>query len=220
MPRKADLKRKTPPSPRRSGATAGRPAEVLRKTRETNINLNINLDGKGKAKARTGISFLDHMLEALGKHASFDLNVQAKGDINVDQHHLAEDLGIALGEGITKALKNKKGIMRAGCDGGFAFPMDETIALAAVDLSGRVKLNFKVKFREKEVGDLRANVIEDFFEGLANGLRANLYIETKSARSTHHQVEAIFKAVGKSLRMATELDQRNKGRIPSTKGKL
>jgi len=197
-----------------------RKADLKRKTKETDISLKLNLDGKGKVKVRTGIGFLDHMLEALGKHASFDLNVQAKGDVNVDQHHLAEDLGIVLGEGISKALKNKKGIMRAGCDGGFAFPMDETLALVAVDLSGRVKLNFKVKLKEKEVGDLKANVIEDFFEGLANGLRANLYIETRSARSTHHQVEAIFKAVGKSLRMATEIDARNKKQIPSTKGRL
>lgn len=197
-----------------------RKADIKRKTKETDISLKLNLDGKGKTKSRTGIGFFDHMLEALGKHSSFDLNVQAKGDTNVDQHHLAEDLGIVLGEGISKALGSKKGIMRAGCDGGFAFPMDETLALAAVDMSGRVKLNFKVKFKEKKVGDLQVNVIEDFFEGLANGLRANLYIETRSARSTHHQVEAIFKAVGKSLRMATEIDARNKKGIPSTKGRL
>ncbi len=197
-----------------------RKVKTSRKTKETEINLSLNLDGKGSAKIKTEIGFLDHMLTALAKHASFDLSLKASGDLKVDQHHLAEDLGIVLGEAIAKGLKSKKGIMRAGSDGSFAFPMDEALALAAIDLSGRVKLVWKVKFSEKEVGDLKTNVIEDFFEGFANGACANIYLETKNTRSAHHQVEALFKAFARALREAVEIDTRNKKRIPSTKGKL
>lgn len=197
-----------------------RKVKVARKTKETDIMVDLNLDGKGDAKIATSIGFLDHMLEALAKHASFDLKVKAKGDTQVDQHHLVEDIGIVLGEALDKALGSKRGIMRAGCDGCFAFPMDESLALVACDLSSRVKLIWKVKFSDSEVGKLETNVIEDFFEGFVNGVRANLYIETRNSRSTHHQVEAIFKAFGRSLRMAVEIDARNEKRIPSTKGKL
>ncbi|MFH1546693.1 MAG: imidazoleglycerol-phosphate dehydratase HisB [Patescibacteria group bacterium] len=196
-----------------------RKVSISRKTRETEISVDLNLDGKGSAKIDTPIGFLNHMLEALAKHASFDLKIKASGDLEVDQHHLLEDLGIALGEAVSKALKSKRGIMRAGSNS-FAFPMDETLALAAIDLSGRVKLVWKVKFSEKEVGDLKTNVIEDFFEGFANGAKANIYLETKNSRSAHHQVEALFKAFARSLRMAVEIDSRNSKRIPSTKGKL
>ncbi len=196
-----------------------RKASISRKTRETEISVDLNLDGKGSAKIITPIGFLNHMLEAFAKHASFDLKVKAKGDLEVDQHHLVEDLGIVIGEAVAKALKSKRGIMRAGSNG-FAFPMDESLALAAIDLSGRVKLIWKVKFSEKEVGDLRTNVIEDFFEGFANGTKANIYLETKNSRSTHHQIEALFKAFARSLRMAVEVDTRNKKRVASTKGKL
>jgi len=196
-----------------------RKTSVSRKTKETEISVDLNLDGKGSAKIQTPIGFLNHMLEALAKHASFDLKIKAKGDLEVDQHHLVEDLGIVLGEAITKALKSKRGIMRAGSNG-FAFPMDESLALAGIDLSGRVKLVWKIKFKEKEVGGLQTNVIEDFFEGFANGARANIYLETRNSRSTHHQIEAIFKAFARALRMAVEIDPRNQKRIPSTKGKL
>jgi imidazoleglycerol-phosphate dehydratase len=195
-----------------------RKSKIVRKTKETDITVDLNLDGKGNGKINTSIGFLDHMLEALAKHASFDLKVKAKGDIEVDQHHLVEDLGIVLGEAVDKALGSKRGIMRAGCH--FAFPMDEALALTALDLSNRVKLVWKVKLREQTVGGLDTNVIEDFFEGFANGIRANLYIESKNVRSTHHQIEAIFKSFARSLRMAVEIDSRNKKRIPSTKGKL
>jgi len=181
--------------------------------------VDLDLDGKGSAKIDTPIGFLNHMLEAFAKHASFDLKIRAVGDLEVDQHHLVEDLGIVLGEAVDKALGSKRGIMRAGSNN-FAFPMDESLGLAAVDLSGRVKLVFKAKFTEKEVGDMRTNVVEDFFEGFANGIRANLYIESKNSRSAHHQVEAIFKAFARSLRMAVEIDSRNSKRIPSTKGRL
>jgi imidazoleglycerol-phosphate dehydratase len=196
-----------------------RKAKIARKTKETEIMVDLNLDGKGSVKIDTPIGFLNHMLTALAKHASFDLKIRAVGDLEVDQHHLVEDLGIVLGEAVDKALGSKRGIMRAGSHN-FAFPMDESLGLAAVDLSGRVKLTFKAKFTEKEVGDMRTNVIEDFFEGFANGIRANLYIDSKNSRSTHHQVEAIFKAFARSLRMAVEIDARNLKRIPSTKGKL
>ena len=143
-----------------------RTAKISRKTRETDISLELNLDGKGDSKIKTTIGFLDHMFEALAKHASFDLKISATGDSEkVDQHHLVEDLGIVFGEAVGKCLRNKTGIMRAGSDGAFAFPMDEALALAAVDFANRTRLTFKIKFREKEVGELKTNVIEDFFEG-------------------------------------------------------
>jgi imidazoleglycerol-phosphate dehydratase len=193
-----------------------RKIKLTRKTKETDITINLNLDGKGNSKIATSIGFLDHMLTALSKHASFDLKIKAKGDIKVDQHHLIEDLGIVFGEAVAKALGAKRGIMRAGSH--FAFPMDESLGISAIDLSGRVKLIWKVKFHEKEVGELKTNVIEDFFEGFVNGARANVYLESRNVRSTHHQIEAIFKSFARCLRMAVELDVRNKRGIMSTKG--
>lgn len=195
-------------------------AKVSRKTLETAIAIALNLDGQGEAKVLTGIGFLDHILESLAKHASINLKIKAVGDLHVDQHHLVEDLGIALGEAVAQALKDKRGIMRAGSDGAFAFPMDEALALAAIDFANRTKLVFKVKFREKKVGELETNVIEDFFDGFANGARANVYLETKNSRSTHHQVEALFKAFARALREAVAVDKRNLKRVPSTKGKI
>ncbi|MCF7845615.1 MAG: imidazoleglycerol-phosphate dehydratase HisB [Candidatus Peribacteraceae bacterium] len=197
-----------------------RMAKVSRKTLETAIAIALNLDGQGEAKVLTGIGFLDHILESLAKHASINLKIKAVGDLHVDQHHLVEDLGIALGEAVAQALKDKRGIMRAGSDGAFAFPMDEALALAAIDFANRTKLVFKVKFREKKVGELETNVIEDFFDGFANGARANVYLETKNSRSTHHQVEALFKAFARALREAVAVDKRNLKRVPSTKGKI
>ncbi|MFH0776484.1 MAG: imidazoleglycerol-phosphate dehydratase HisB [Patescibacteria group bacterium] len=220
MARKAKISRQTQPSLRQAGASAGRLATVFRETKETKIEIKINLDGTGKSKIQTGIGFLDHMLTALAKHASFDLKIAAKGDLQVDQHHLVEDLGIVLGEAVAQCLKNKAGIMRAGSSGSFAFPMDESLGIAALDFANRTKLVFRVKFAEKEVGGLRTNVIEDFFEGFANGARANVYLETKNSRSTHHQVEALFKAFARALREAVAIDQKNSKRIPSTKGKI
>jgi len=197
-----------------------RKAKISRKTRETTIALDLNLDGSGVAKIKTGIGFLDHILESLAKHASFDLRISARGDLEVDQHHLVEDLGIVFGEAVGKCLKNRAGIFRAGSDGAFAFPMDEALALAAVDFANRTRLTFKIKFREKEVGDLKTNVVEDFFEGFANGARANIYLETKNSRSTHHQIEALFKSFARALRGAIAIDSRNSKRIPSTKGRI
>ena len=194
---------------------------ISRKTKETDITISLNLDGKGKSKISTTIGFLDHMLEALAKHALFDLEIKATGDTHVGQHHLVEDVGIVLGEALDKALGARKGIYRTGFwHGAFLFPMDETLAAAAVDLSGRAKLNFQVNFKKDKVGELATDVIEDFFEGFTGSARCNLYIETKPARSEHHKVEAIFKAVARALRMAVEKDKRNKNRVPSTKGKL
>lgn len=197
-----------------------RTTNISRQTHETKITLGLNLDGKGSSKIETGIGFLDHILESFAKHASLDLKIKARGDLHIDQHHLVEDLGIVLGEAVAKCLRNKVGTMRAGSDGAFAFPMDEALALAAIDFSNRTKLIFKIKFREKEVGELKTNVIEDFFEGFSNGSRSNIYLETKNSRSTHHQVEALFKAFARALREAVTIDSRNSTRIPSTKGKL
>ncbi len=198
-----------------------RKATITRKTKETEIALTLNLDGKGKAKISTTIGFLDHMLESFAKHGLFDLTVRAAGDTYVDQHHLVEDIGIVLGQALDKALGERKGIYRAGFwHGAFLMPMDETLATAAVDLSGRAKLRFDADFQGSQVGELDTAVIAEFFDGLSQGGRLNLYITTEPARSDHHKVEAIFKAVARALRMAVEVDQRNKNQVPSTKGRL
>lgn len=198
-----------------------RKAAINRKTKETAISLRLNLDGTGKSKIATTIGFLDHMLVALARHASFDLSVKAKGDTHVDQHHLVEDIGITLGEALSRALGRRAGIFRAGFwHGAFLMPMDETLAVAAVDLSGRTKLVFRVDFKKSKVGELETDLIADFFEGLTQGARCNLFIETRPARSDHHKVEAVFKAVARALRMATARDNRNRNRVPSTKGRL
>lgn len=198
-----------------------RKVTISRRTLETEIELTLNLDGVGKSQISTKIGFLDHMLESLAKHASFDLKIAATGDLKVDQHHLVEDLGIILGEAISATLGNRRGIFRAGFwHGAFLMPMDETLAAAAIDFGGRPRLNFRVKFKKAQVGELETDVIQDFFEGFVSTAKCNLFIETRPARSEHHRVEAIFKAVGRALRMAVERDSRNKNRVPSTKGKI
>lgn len=198
-----------------------RTANIARKTRETDIRLTLNLDGKGKSQIKTTIGFLDHMLESFAKHGLFDLTITATGDTHIDQHHLVEDIGIVLGEAVAKALGEKKGIYRAGFwHGAYLMPMDETLAIAAVDLSGRSHLNFRVRFTKPLVGELETDVIGEFFEGFTQGARANLYLETKEARSEHHKVEALYKAFARALRMAVERDARNANVVPSTKGKL
>ena len=196
-------------------------AKIARTTRETDIRLTLNLDGKGKSKIKTTIGFLDHMLESFAKHGLFDLTITATGDTHIDQHHLVEDIGIVLGEAVAQALGDKKGIYRAGFwHGAYLMPMDETLAIAAVDLSGRSHLNFRVRFVTPLVGTLATDVIGEFFEGFTQGARANLYLETKEARSEHHKVEALYKAFARALRMAVEKDARNANVVPSTKGKL
>ena len=194
-----------------------RRAVVNRKTTETSIALSLALDGKGKYSVRTGIRFLDHMLELFTRHGGFDLRVNASGDLDVDQHHTVEDLGIALGEAVSKALGNRRGINRAGY---FVMPMDETLAVAAVDLSGRPHAVVNLKLRVRRVGDLQAELVHDFFDGFAAGARANVHLNVLYGRSSHHHIEAIFKAFARALRVACARDARLAKMLPSTKGLL
>src|SRR5205814_1782417 len=187
---------------------------VHRKTAETDILLGIDLDGRGKAKIATGIRFFDHMLDLVARHGAFDLTIEAKGDLDVDQHHTVEDVGIALGEAVAKAIGNKKGILRAGY---FLMPMDETLAAAAVDLSGRPYCVVNTKINAERVGEFQVELLEDFFGGFAAAARANVHLRCLYGRSSHHQVEAIFKAFARALRFAVARDKRLKNVLPSTK---
>jgi imidazoleglycerol-phosphate dehydratase len=190
---------------------------IDRRTTETQIALSITLDGKGRYRVRTGIRFLDHMLELVARHGAFDLRIDAKGDLDVDQHHTVEDLGIALGEAVSKALGDRRGINRAGY---FVMPMDETLAVAALDLSGRPHAVVGLKTRVSRVGDLQTELIHDFFEGFALGARANVHVKVLYGRSSHHHVEAVFKAFARALRVACSRDRRLSRVLPSTKGLL
>jgi imidazoleglycerol-phosphate dehydratase len=194
-----------------------RRAVVNRQTTETSIALAITLDGKGRYRVRTGIRFLDHMLELVARHGAFDLTIDATGDLDVDQHHTVEDLGIALGEGISHALGNRRGINRAGY---FVMPMDETLAVAAIDLGGRPHAVVDLKVRAARVGDLQTELVADFFEGFAIGARANVHVKVMYGRSSHHQIEAVFKAFARALRVACARDRRLARMLPSTKGLL
>ena len=194
-----------------------RRATITRKTRETQIALRLALDGKGRYDVATGIRFLDHMLELFTRHGGFDLKLQAKGDLDVDQHHTVEDIGIALGEAISSALGNRRGINRAGY---FLMPMDETLALAAVDLGGRIHTVVDLRLKVRNVGDLQAELVTDFFEGFAQGARANVHVKVLYGRSSHHHVEAVFKAFARALRVACARDRRLARMLPSTKGLL
>src|SRR5258707_7958110 len=170
---------------------ATRTATLDRNTTETKITLKLAIEGQGRYTVSTGISFFDHMLELFTRHGAFDLELQCKGDLDVDQHHTVEDVGIALGEAFDKALGDKKGILRAGY---FVMPMDETLAVAAIDLSGRVACVVKTKVKTRLVGDLQSELVEDFFEGFARGARANVHLKTLYGRSNHPKVKALFKA--------------------------
>ena len=194
-----------------------RRATIDRITSETQITLKLALDGKGRYNVSTGIRFLDHMLELFARHGLFDLTLKATGDLDVDQHHTVEDVGIALGEAITQALGTRRGINRAGY---FVMPMDETLGVAAVDLSGRVHAVVDLKLRVKQVGDLKAELVQDFFEGFAQGARANVHVKVMYGRSSHHHVEAIFKAFARALRVACSRDRQLGKALPSTKGLL
>jgi imidazoleglycerol-phosphate dehydratase len=194
-----------------------RTAAIHRKTNETDIRLKLNLDGKGKSRISTGIRFFDHMLDLVARHGAFDLEITAKGDLDVDQHHTVEDVGIALGEGVLKALGSKRGILRAGY---FLMPMDETLAAAAVDLGGRPYCVVNAKITAKLVGDFQTELTEDFFQGFAQAARANVHLRALYGRSSHHQVEAIFKAFARALRFAVSRDKRLRSVLPSTKGLL
>jgi imidazoleglycerol-phosphate dehydratase len=191
-----------------------RTAIIRRNTKETQISLRLNLDGRGKSDISTGIPFFDHMLELVTRHGGFDLHLKAKGDLHVDQHHTVEDVGIALGEAVRAALGNKRGILRAGY---FLMPMDETLAAAAVDLSGRAFCVIKAKFSARRVGDFQTELVEDFFQGFAQSARANVHLRVLYGRSSHHQVEALFKAFARALRFAVARDKRLRNVLPSTK---
>jgi imidazoleglycerol-phosphate dehydratase len=194
-----------------------RSAAIHRKTNETDIRLKLNLDGRGKSSITTGIRFFDHMLDLVARHGAFDLEITAKGDLDVDQHHTVEDVGIALGEAVVKALGSKRGILRAGY---FLMPMDETLAAAAVDLSGRPYCVVNATISAKRIGDFQTELTEDFFQGFAQAARANVHLRALYGRSSHHQVEAIFKAFARALRFAVSRDKRLRHVLPSTKGLL
>jgi len=194
-----------------------RKATINRQTNETDIQLALNIDGTGVYKISTGIRFLDHMLDLFARHGGFDLQLTCRGDLDVDQHHTVEDVGIALGEAFDKALGDKKGINRAGY---FLMPMDETLGIAAVDLSGRVAAVIDTKVRVRLVGDLQSELVFDFFEGFARGARANVHLKTMYGRSNHHKIEALFKAFARALRVACAKDKRLAAMLPSTKGLL
>jgi imidazoleglycerol-phosphate dehydratase len=194
-----------------------RVAVLDRNTTETKIALTLTIEGQGRYSVNTGIRFFDHMLELFTRHGAFNLELKCKGDLDVDQHHTVEDVGIALGEAFDKALGDKKGILRAGY---FVMPMDETLAVAAIDLSGRVACVVKTKVKARVVGDLQSELVEDFFEGFARGARANVHLKTLYGRSNHHKIEALFKAFARALRVACSRDKQLGEMLPSTKGLL
>ena len=194
-----------------------RRALIDRRTAETQIRVSLKLDGKGAFANRTGIRFLDHMLDLVARHGGFDLRVTATGDLDVDQHHTVEDVGIALGEAVSRALGDRKGINRAGY---FVMPMDETLAVAAIDLSGRPHTVVDTKVKVRLVGDLQTELVHDFFEGFAMGARANVHVKVLYGRSNHHKIEACYKAFARALRVACAKDRRLAKMLPSTKGLL
>ena len=192
-------------------------ATVRRATRETDIRMRLALEGRGRIRVQTGIGFFDHMLAALALHGGMDLEVAARGDLHVDQHHLVEDCGIALGQALRKALGDRRGIERTGY---FAFPMEESLALAALDLGGRPSLVFKVRFRRAQAGDLETDTIPEFLRGFTRGAQADLHVVLPYGWNDHHKAEALFKAVGKAIKLAASRDGRYRGLVPSTKGML
>ena len=194
-----------------------RTAEIIRHTTETNIELHLTIEGQGQYKVSTGIRFFDHMLELFTRHGGFNLDLTCRGDLDVDQHHTVEDVGIALGEAVARAIGDKRGINRAGY---FLMPMDETLAIAAIDLSGRTAYAVETKVRARLVGDLQTELVTDFFEGFARGAQANVHVKTMYGRSNHHKIEAIFKAFARALRVAVSRDTQLAEQLPSTKGLL
>ncbi|HVM91702.1 MAG TPA: imidazoleglycerol-phosphate dehydratase HisB [Terriglobales bacterium] len=194
-----------------------RRASIHRTTKETDIRAVLTIDGRGRYKVSTGIRFFDHMLELLAHHGAFDLQLVAKGDLDVDQHHTVEDVGIVLGELFSKALGSKRGILRAGY---FLMPMDETLGLAAVDFCGRTSVAVDTKAKVRLVGDLQAELVHDFFDGFARGARASVHARVLYGRSSHHKIESLFKAFARALRAACWRDRRMARLLPSTKGLL
>jgi imidazoleglycerol-phosphate dehydratase len=193
-----------------------RTSTIDRSTRETQIRLTLNLDGSGTGSWQTGVGFLDHMLELFTRHGAFDLAVEAKGDLQVDQHHTVEDVGICLGQAVKQALGDKAGIRRYGH---FTLPMEETLCTTAIDLSGRYYLVFNAPFATAKIGDFDTELVEDFFQAFAANALCNLHVLVHYGRNSHHVAEAIFKSTARALRMAVEADSRMTG-VPSTKGTL
>ncbi|MGD0500104.1 MAG: imidazoleglycerol-phosphate dehydratase HisB [Bryobacteraceae bacterium] len=194
-----------------------RTAAIERDTKETRISGELRVEGRGRYEISTGIRFLDHMLELFAKHGGFDLKLRAEGDLDVDQHHTVEDAGIVLGQLFSRALGDRKGINRAGY---FVQPMDETLAVAAVDLGGRPALVYKDLVKVRRVGDLDVELVEDFFGGFANHAGANLHVKVFYGRSSHHKLEAVFKCFARAMKYACSKDARLKDQLPSTKGLL
>lgn len=194
-----------------------RGATFDRRTTETRIKGRLTVDGEGRYNVSTGIRFFDHMLELFARHGGFDLTLKAKGDLDVDQHHTVEDVGITLGETLLTALGDRRGINRAGY---FVMPMDETLAVAAIDLSGRPHAVVNLKVKTPKVGDLQTELVHDFFDGFASGARANVHVKVLYGRSSHHHIEAVFKAFARALRVACARDARLAKMLPSTKGLL
>jgi imidazoleglycerol-phosphate dehydratase len=194
-----------------------RRAAIQRVTNETDIRAALVIEGRGRYKVSTGIHFFDHMLELFALHGGFDLELKAKGDLDVDQHHTVEDVGIVLGELFDQALGAKRGILRAGY---FVMPMDETLGLAAVDFCGRTSTTVDTKVRARLVGDLQAELVHDFFDGFARGARASVHVRVLYGRSSHHKIESLFKAFARALRAACWRDRRMARLLPSTKGLL
>lgn len=194
-----------------------RKGTIHRVSKETQIRLSLTIDGRGRYQVSTGIGFFDHMLELFAHHGGFDLKLQANGDLHVDQHHTVEDVGIVLGQAFDKALGSKRGILRAGY---FLMPMDETMGMAAVDFCGRAAAVIDTKVTTRMVGDLQSELVDDFFEGFARGAKANVHARVLYGRSSHHKIEALFKAFARALRAACWRDQRMKRLLPSTKGVL
>lgn len=198
------------------GSYRTRRASSSRRTNETDVRVEVNLDGRGRAAVDTGIGFLDHMLELLARNAAIDLDVRAEGDLHVDEHHTVEDVGLSLGEALDRALADRRGVRRYG----FWIPMDEALARVVLDLSGRPYVVFQADFERERVGDLPTELVEDFVRALATRMRATIHVRVEYGRNEHHKIEALFKALGRALRAAIELDDRFAEAVPSTKGVL
>ena len=194
-----------------------RKSSIERKTKETQIKIDLNLDGVGNSQIKTPVNFLNHMLEAFAKYGLFDIKLEAKGDMEVDQHHTVEDVGIVLGLAFKDALGDKKGIGRAGY---FVFPMDESLAVVSIDIGGRPYLQFDAKFKRRYCGDFDTDLLEDFFYGFTANLGANAAVRMPYGRSDHHKIEAAFKGFAKAMKMACSIERRAAGKIPSTKGSI
>ena len=196
---------------------AARSAEVSRKTKETDISVSVHVDGAGKSDIATGVGFFDHMLDQLSRHSLIDITVRAKGDLHIDDHHTVEDIGITLGQAMARAIGDKKGIRRYG----HAYvPLDEALSRVVIDFSGRPGLQMHVPFTRASVGGFDVDLFMEFFQGFVNHAQVTLHIDNLRGHNTHHQIETVFKAFGRALRMAIELDERMAGQMPSTKGCL